>query len=165
MDWECGDMDSTELGFTEGVEGGGRCKWLIDPFDIHQDYTDPTLMALRVSTVLKATVDPPNDSALIAVGIISWNYLAADAAPTQTPDPCPSPIHDCELDWAWLWTVPLVAGTAGVQNIYHFATGPGDDIVSKARRRLGNDRSLLMVVDSYAVGARFHVHARALIKE
>jgi hypothetical protein len=76
---------------------------------------------------------------------------------------CPGPLTNCDFDWAWWWGAPLTSNS-GLQK---FGNGAADtNIISKARRRLGNDQALLVVAEALGeANWDFHMHARVLIKE
>ncbi len=152
MDWYCGDY--------EGVVPAGTavCDWLILPSLLHENTTDPTLMATRVAAQMNIQVQADNTS-IAAIGIIAWNHVD-DIVPVD----CPGPLSNCDFDWIWWYAVPA---TAAVSPGHLWGNGGADTtILSKARRRLGNDSSLLVVVEALGTGSwDFHMHARLLVKE
>ncbi len=149
MDWYCGEAEGT-------VGNSPFCTWLILP-SVIQLLQDPTAMAIRVAAVTSPVSAPGGNTSILAAGIIAWNYLD-----DSVPNPCPGPLTECDADWMWWWAAPDVAGPVIVS-----ANGGADtNILSKARRRLGNDQSLLLVAQTLGpVDHNFHIHARALIKE
>ena len=150
MDWYCGNFD----GIT--VEGVPECAWAILPSELHEETTDPTLMASRVALRNNPVTAPANNAAIAAFGIIAWNYVD-DTVPTM----CPDPLANCDFDWVWWHGSPRVVNDASPEG----NGGSDTQILSKARRRLGNDQSLLFVVSSVGQPWNFHLHARFLIKE
>jgi hypothetical protein len=46
-----------------------------------------------------------------------------------------------------------------------FTAGDYHDRMSKAKRRLGNDKGILLVGETLVTSARIHAHVRCLIKE
>ena len=118
--------------------------------------TDPTAMAIRMFGFVGGTVDSTGDT--VGIGVIAWSYVpGSDAVPAAIP----GPVSDGSADWMWWWVAPFVTqvGTS-------FSFVESDSVInSKARRRLGNDRSLLVVVESVGITANYHYHGRALIKE
>ena len=105
----------------------------------------------------------PVGGSIIALGVIAWDYVDYSVDPAATPEPCPNPLEDCELDWVFLWTLPLV-GTTGAF-LGGNANGPDRDRASKAKRRLGSQSSILVVIASIGVTVNYHAHVRCLIKE
>ncbi len=165
MDWVAGEIDSTTGGAAGSTPG---CSWLCDPGEMVRDFTDPTLMALRVWGQAR-----PNGAttalSVFGLGIISWNFTTdADGVavvPTQCPRLFNLPGQGCQdEDWIYQWIIPSAGGedsTTGRQTV-----NDGADRQSKARRRLGNDRGILFVVQALGVvNYDYHFHARALIKE
>ncbi len=155
MDWYCGDFN----GLIAPGTGNIQCDWLILPSELHEQTTDPTLMATRVALAAEVAGGGTltNNESIVALGIIAWNYVD-DTIPT----PCPGPLRDCDADWIYWWAAPGVPTTSGV---FHTNGGADTNILSKARRRLGNDQSLLIAVESLVQSYNFHLHARCLIKE
>jgi hypothetical protein len=61
------------------------------------------------------------------------------------------------------WLLPSAGGeTSSATFLRYIEDG---DRLSKARRRLGNDKGLLLVAQGAATAYNFHIHIRALIKE
>jgi hypothetical protein len=117
-----------------------------------------------MAVTVTPTAPVASTAAGVAFGVIPWNYVwLGELTPTPPPpiDACPGPFTQCDSDWMWTWYVPAVNGQSIVGN------GSADsNIWSKARRRLGNDRALLLVVESVGDNSwAFHAHGRALIKE
>ncbi len=150
MDWVSGELNEVQVGAT------AFCQWLVLPSYLKENFTDPTAMALRVWATASMTGAGITD-AIAGVGIIAW-----DSVSDATPAPCPGPLTNPELDWMWLWKVP-VTGTTPNTTFYNDRCD--SDRGSKARRKLGNQTSLLIVVQSLVLDFRYHIHARALIKE
>ena len=153
MDWECGDEDGQVAVNTKS------CRWLVAPSILRDGYTDPTLMSTMVwhfARILQASAA----GSIVALGIIVWNGVT-DVDPAG--DECPGPITSCEADWVWLMLYPLVPGSA--TNTLLETGGQELDRRSQAKRKLGNDKGILLVVETVGVAADFHVHTRHLIKE
>ncbi len=157
MDWYCGDFDGTV------ATAENKCKWLIKPSQMHA-LSDPTVMALRMAFIYGiGDAGAATNQSIISFGVIAWNYLSVDGVPDDDPPTdCPSPITQCDADWLWLVDNPFAIGNTGNGGN---AFGPESHVSSKARRRLGNDKSLLLVVDAFASGYNFHAHGRVLVKE
>jgi hypothetical protein len=153
MDWECGDHDAT-------VNAGERsCKWLIPPSELREKYTDPTLMSTMVWLNLSSSAEGGSNVGVAGFGIIVVSAFD-DIEPAGTA--CPGPVTDCSADWVYLNYVPLTLGKIG------FSTMNTElDRRSQAKRRLGNDKGILLVFESFAGGQTFngHAHVRCLIKE
>ena len=152
MDWECGD-------FNGGLAADTRaCHWLVPPSELRDGYTDPTLMATMAWGRFAGTPNSAGDIAAFGIIVVS---AFDDADPVG--DACPGPITDCNADWIYLHYVPYVpfAGSLVV-------SGPDVselDRRSSARRRLGNDKGILLVAENVGIAVDFHWHVRCLIKE
>jgi len=133
--------------------------WHILPSVIQPDLTDPTLMAARAFVGMRTLSYSTALGAFVGIGLIAWNYVD-DATPLQIPS---VQAPDGDFDWIARWV-----------GIVHPSTLPGTDLnpnifdnthLVKARRRLGNDRSLLVVFQTVAVSAYIALDLRTLIKE
>ncbi len=61
---------------------------------------------------------------------------------------CPGPVTDCDADWVYLNYAPGLNG----QNVVAF-NGTDLDRRSQAKRRLGNDKGILLVAEGIALTA------------
>jgi hypothetical protein len=133
--------------------------WHILPSTIQPYLTDPTLMATRAFCAIRTFETPIVPGAFAAIGVIAWNYVT-DFIPLEIPSVL---APDGDMDWIcrWIGVAPqgTPAGTFLNPNIFD------NTHLSKARRRLGNDRSLLIVYQTVDVGADFGLDLRTLIKE
>ncbi len=154
MDWECGDLD-------EAVAADTRvCRWLIPPSVLREGYTDPTLMSTMVWGMVQHTTTGPDVISVAALGIIVVSAFD-DADPVAAA--CPGPITDCDADWVYLFFAPTAVQSASV-----VTTSIGNselDRRSQAKRRLGNDKAILMVAEALNDDYAAHMHVRCLIKE
>ncbi len=152
MDWECGNIDA--------IVGGNKvCKWLIPPSELIAGYTDPTLMSTMVWLTLHTVGASTSNQPIAGFGIIVVTAFS-DAAPTG--DACPGPVTDCDADWVYLNFAPAVNGV-----VVQTTMGSELDRRSQAKRRLGNDKAILLVLEEFSGLANFngHAHVRCLIKE
>ncbi len=158
MDWIKGEIDSTQVGNPSTALPD--CKWLCDPEELRHEFTDPTLMHTKVSGMAINLTAPVDNTAVFALGLIAWNFATDAAGNALTPTQCPRMLDiECQdEDWIWTWYAPL-AYPAG---IVITTIGQSD---SKAMRRLGNDKGLLLVAQSIALNFEYHAHVRCLIKE
>ncbi len=157
MDWYHSISNALIFGDNEVA-----CGWHILPSEIQPFLTDPTLMASRAFVHMLAY----GEVGFAAIGLISWNYID-----DGDPNPCPNPLTpDGDMDWIARWVGPYTTQVgAPVQllnpNIFD------NTHLSKARRRLGNDRSLLIcyAMDDFIIGAgafaSLSLDLRTLIKE
>ncbi len=154
MDWECGEL---EVGLAANEK---FCRWLIPPSELRDKYTDPTLMSSMVWGMMSHTADVADASSLGAFGII---VVSAFDDAELTGANCPGPISDCSADWAYLFLGPTaVAGSSTVS----YSIGSCDlDRRSQAKRRLGNDKAILLVAETKSDFFYMHLHVRCLIKE
>ncbi len=161
MDWISGEIDSDVNGPSTGT---ASCGWLCAA-QLSDQFTDPTLMAMRVWGAARAQ-GPTSPSAVFAMGIISWSFTRAPDGSALVPTECPDLINApgvCQdEDWIYRWYLPSPGGE-GSANIHYLLDN--DDRLSKARRRLGNNMGLLFVVQSKVQTYDYHFHASALIKE
>jgi hypothetical protein len=107
------------------------------------------------------TTSSGSSGGFLAIGMIAWNYVT-DAVPTAADTPSVmSP--DGDMDWIARWVGAATPSTGiGVPlnpNIFD------NTHLVKARRRLGNDRGLLVVFEAVAIGGQFSIDLRTLIKE
>ncbi len=159
MDWIVGHVDSVDIGQAMLAP---TCKWLCDPAELRDEFTDPTLMAVRVA----GQVSPgsaTSGQAAFGFGIIAWNFATDGAGNSLVPTECPRLFDEECQDEDWIYR-NLAVYTSGFTGYF---TVNGEDGLSKARRRLGNDKGLLLVVQSATAADQFnfHYHVRALIKE
>jgi hypothetical protein len=164
MDWVQGEIDSQTMG-----AGSGQmldCAWLCAA-QLSDQFTDPTLMALRIwGSASNTSLTAPNS--VFAVGLIAWSFIRAADGSAAIPTECPDLINlsaavVCQdEDWIYWWYLPSAGNEPG-GTIYYL--NDGGDRISKARRRLGNNMGLLFVVQSAATFYNYHFHAAALIKE
>ncbi len=159
MDWYAGSVNGAVAATSSNVG------WAILPSQLHPE-TDPTLMALRISATIRLGQTAVNGS-IVGVGIIAHPYLttagvASDALPGAANFPTPVTMGDA--DWAYLWLCPEATNIA-LGTICDNQLGPQGLSLSKARRRLGNNQSLLVVIQTISLSVDYHIHVRSLIKE
>ncbi len=161
MDWISGEIDSDVAGLASGF---GQCGWLCAS-QLSDQFTDPTLMAVRVWGSAR-NEQTTGASSVFAMGIIAWNFTRAPDGSAIVPTECPDLINVpgvCQdEDWIYRWFLPS-AGNEPAGTIHYI--NDSEDRMSKARRRLGNDKGLLFVVQSALTNYTYHFHASALIKE
>jgi len=156
MDWYRGSVQGTVSSAAE------VCGWLVLPQAV-ASLTDPTLMACIVSGSLNiASGSAAGD--VVTLAAIAWNFT--DPVTNAVPAPCPSPLTGTvdgqDEDWIWRLDYPLVAGVSGIFNFF----GPVETgLRIRSRRRLGNDRAILLVAAVIGPTVDFHVHQRSLLKE
>ncbi len=152
MDWECAQLATNALP-TDGIS----CAWVVLPSVMRGRYTDPTLMASR--WWLDGTVAAQGAAGgFLGVGLIAW-----DSPTDATPALCPDPLDQCDLDWITrhVWPRAATQGAALLNGVTFDL-----DHLSKAKRRLGNQSSILYVASSTGAGAAtFAADIRVLIKE
>jgi hypothetical protein len=149
-------------GQTGGITKASVCDWLIDPEQLSEQFTNPTLMATRV--VFTARSDHPALDFVdgIAFGLIEWSGKLSNITPTF----CPDVFRDAEMDWV-LRQVFMAAPGNPVGTVYSVVLD--EQYMSKAKRRLETGSGLLMVVststDILNEGYSFSTDVRCLIKE
>ena len=141
-----------------GVSSGATSStYVLLPSVVRADYVDPTIMATRMTFGIYL----PASSAggLVAAGVIAWSDIN-DVVPSDPP----GPITNVNQDWIIRQVFAIPPSYPG-----GFIGGPSLDTAyySKARRRLGNDRGLLLVVENFATGVslNYAVDVRFLLKE
>jgi len=157
MDWWRGTFNSNAAGSSV------QCAWMMLP-SLLQGLSDPTSMAARIAVATR-TLDAATAGDTIAYGVIAWDYV--DPITNAVPVPCPALIRlplEQDLDWLWRYDIPLAAGTpAGI--VDSNSNGPESYVSTRAKRRLGNQSSLLFVAQNVGIGVEFHAHWRVLVKE
>jgi hypothetical protein len=95
------------------------------------------------------------------VGIIRWNGIMANIL--FSPPPSPYGLGGGNFDWMWRWVVLLPQNVASGMVF----TNQGVDILieSKAKRRMGNDNGLLLVVAAIGIGFDWVIDVRYFFKE
>ncbi len=154
MDWECGEHHQILSADSKA------CTWLIPPSQIRERYTDPTLMSTMVWLNMATTAAVGDFETTIGFGIIVVNAFS-DQEPFG--DSCPGPLSDCNADWVYLF-FGTVARVGGGETLFS-PSGDTHDRRSQAKRRLGNDKGILLVSETVVSAARVHAHVRCLIKE
>jgi hypothetical protein len=154
MDWY-----HSESGVNYLFSGSIAAAWHILPSDIQENLTDPTLMATRAFVGMRTETSPTNAVGFLSVGLIAWSYTS-DLEPLEIPSVM-SP--DGDMDWIarWVGVVPYGAPAGFLPNPNIF----DNTHLVKARRRLGNDRSLLIVFQAVDVTGHIGLDLRTLIKE
>jgi hypothetical protein len=132
--------------------------YCLGPLDLRTQYTDPTVLAHQLVSSWKTGEVAPANS-FLAAGAIAWDGDPdTNAVPTETPDP----FGDPEADWLIRQVMPVPPGLAAGSII----TPSADWLTtSKARRRLGNTRGLLIVGEIVGVSASAAIDYRYLIGE
>jgi hypothetical protein len=167
MDWECAQLQLAQLEVGSGASPVIQCAWAVDPVNLRTFYTDPTLMATRWFLSMQYRgASPPAQRIFAAVGLIAWSDIDFQA-PAQGE--CPGPITHCDLDWINRFvfqfpelTAPGTGGPFGLWDTVH---------MSKAKRRLGNDRGILASFESFSLSpstgesVSYGMDVRCLIKE
>jgi len=131
--------------------------WVVEPDFINQNLTDPTLMATRWQGTW---VSGSASDGFFTWGLIAWNFVDPLVVPTDLPDP----ISNSDYDWIARGVGAKFSG-AGLQLFSHDGDS-GGGAISQARRRLGNDSSILFVAATdLFVSATFILDVRCLLKE
>jgi hypothetical protein len=184
MDWA--HRANTHTVGSLGVVAGD---WLMTPDEVQREYTDPTLIRLRIHVavfnpaVIADFADPPGSGQLshVGFGVIKWQGIPSPRSPgfaeaddpafgsgeqgaAALPNPLPDPLTDAELDWIWRWTAILLPGSGTGSTVNY--NGDSRATESQAMRRLGNDSGLLYVVANFTTQTiQTGYDARFLIKE
>ncbi len=151
MDWEF--VQAAQVLPSSSIAG----VWVVLPSRIRNTYTDPTLMASRWFLGMRASV-ATGSAGFAGFGLIAW-----DATTDAIPSPLPDPIQDGELDWINRAIAPLVGVPAETSIDWNL-----DNVhLSKAKRRLGANKGILLVFSTVASSGsiRFGADVRCLIKE
>ncbi len=162
MDWECA-QSSLVLGTAAFGSKNTVCTYAVLPSNLRQFYTDPTLMASRAYLAIRSALNQDSGATFAGIGLIAWDDTNDFCSSVDAPDP----ILDCNLDWINRWVAIFPSGS----NAGTFANPNIFDIthLSKAKRRLGNQKGLLLTFSAYTTGAvntiSFGIDIRCLIKE
>ncbi len=138
MDWE----NARTLANLNGT--GIICNYALPPSELREQYTDPTLIALRVWGQFRQTTTP-GTSQFAAIGMIAWTD-ANDLVPSD----CPGPLSNGDMDWIVRYVVPIWS-TSGTLIIAPVTFDIAHSI--KSKRRLGSDKGLLVVFENAAVAS------------
>jgi hypothetical protein len=163
MDWVCAQVFFRFLQVNRKAGG-----YVLTAEQNRFDFTDPTLMASRwFMNFGRDTAGAITEPVQLAMGLIAWSDH--DGAPPIEAE-LPGPLSDCNLDWINRYVITFPATT-----VSNPSDGPGptwdNTHLSKAKRRLGNDRGLLLVFEAgsetSSVIEQFNatVDVRCLIKE
>ncbi len=141
------------------VAGTPMCSWAILPSVIDTELVDPTVIMCRIAYLISNATQPANNSSVFALGLIRWNFID-DTIPTQ----CPRPLTDVDADWLY-WAASPYTSQVPAGSLGSNGSGPESLVRTKAKRKLGNDSSLLWSVEVGAgsVSVNFHMHGRALL--
>jgi hypothetical protein len=148
--------------------------WVVDPLVMREDYTDPTLMASRWFVEVTEAQPPTGfglPTATVGVGLIAWDATLSEGLEGPDALDLPRPVGDTDYDWIQRFVCHF-----GPDNDKDNRVRRNDwDLVhlSKAKRRLGNSRSILMVAEAVSFDAgssisglySVEVDVRCLIKE
>ncbi len=151
MDWGGGFVTATFTGTSVASA------YLLPPLAARNSYVDPTIMRILMRFGLRIDFVSSNNSAIVA-GVIAWDDVN-DTVPTDPPLPFANP----ELDW--MIRSPILLPTAAAQGSVVYQQ---DDTFaqSSAKRRLGNQSGLLLVVQSGSnATVSWGVDVRYLLKE
>jgi len=161
MDWECAQLTVPNINSND--PGAIIGAYAVLPSTLRQFYTDPTLMATRFfgNAVLKNT-GAIAVAQYIGVGVIAW-----DDKDDFVDDP-PGPLSDCNLDWIARWVGAFPVGFIGPATANFNFTDLTH--LSKSKRRLGNQKGLLVTFEALSIGVGtlsfgVAVDVRFLIKE
>ena len=153
MDW-AGGQTGAVISLAPNTFSAG---YIVSPSTIRTEYTDPTLVRTRGMAIFGRT-----QAGFIAgaIGIIDWPDVD-DVTPAAADIPLPASFAD--MDWIWykhLLGQPVVVSSQ-LKDI-------DIEIDSKAMRRLGNRKGILLVVQSLAISTAtftFGFGARCLLKD
>jgi outer membrane receptor protein involved in Fe transport len=152
-------MDWVSLQYGAQLNGGTSvCNWVVLPSELADIFTDPTLMASRAVFSARTSGVQFNLQGNIGYGLIEWSSVD-DAL----PNPCPDVFIDGDFDWIQriVFGAPQNSDAGSL-----FTTILDEQYMSKAKRRLETNNSLLAVV-SNDTGAFITttLDLRCLIKE
>ncbi len=136
-----------------------QCDWVISPLEVAAQFTNPTLMATRMKTMVNKTDGIGASFAsqnLMGVGLIEW--MAADDI---LPAVCPDVFLDADFDWIIRQVWPIAGGVVEYQGEVFF----DDEYKSSAKRRLETGSGILVVFTNENVSGAFQSDIRCLIKE
>jgi hypothetical protein len=140
-------------------------QWVIDPTEIEEKYTDPTLMATRCKVYVYIPSSTPTAPlfGMFGYGIIAWDS-ASGAVPFGPA--VPDPLIQGHFDWIARVIFPFPPNLTGSTLISNMARQEfGEDYISKARRRIPTGTGILAVASVDTTTVRFGADTRVLIKE
>jgi len=131
--------------------------YVLPPSTVRDFFHDPTLMLSRLVWQIRQGATQATTAGFWGIGLIAWSDVN-DTVPTDPP----GPVTDGYLDWIFNHITPVPIGTAAL--LY----GPPDNasIISKAKRRLGDDKGILLCLETVGMtgGAAVAAYWRGLIK-
>ena len=142
MDWI-----GAATGATQVLAAGTRnAQYLVLPSELQAQFTDPTLMRTVAQADIRSLVA---GTIFGAVGIITWDDVN-DTPPAagEAPGPFANPNAD------WLWHSYFFNANGGLVVQATFSDGFATRADSKARRRLGTHRGILMVVENSSLSGQ-----------
>jgi hypothetical protein len=138
MDW----TGASANGYGGSFVKGANAAWVLLPTVLRDDFTDPTLMVTRAKWVLWMFTTTNAAGSLYGAGIIDWSSLD-DFVFSFSEILAMNPTTRQDMDWIWR-VVYLIPGGMPVGI---FAAGqPDSELMSKARRRMGNNKGFLLVI-------------------
>ncbi len=132
--------------------------YVLLPTDVRTFFTDPTLIRTLMSTTMLSFAGTTGLAGTVGVGLIAWDDI------NDTPDDVPCPITDANLDWVIRHIHPVPTN----EPVNTLVTFPQLDMMfeSKAMRRLGNTKGLLLAFENASFGGwSFATDVRFLVKE
>lgn len=160
MDW--GNQYTTAGG--NGIQigpSGASYSWLLDPITASSEYVDPTIMAVRFSWLLMGPAAAYASGGQVVAGIMTFTSPNG-ALPTGFGV---GPASSAYLDWM-LRSVSWLPQNGNANLAVFFHNENPQNCYTKAKRRLGNGKGLLLVIENLTgqtIQARYD--CRYLLKE
>ncbi len=152
MDWEY--ISANAANQSSGLKVATQ---VVTSTELNAEYTDPTLMGALL--ICQAITQSVSLGGAIGFGLIAWDDFN-NTPPASTE--APGPITNGNLDWI-------------LRQVFPIASGLGSSVVisdvldmhsrSRARRRLGSSRTVLLVVEGTGANFNWSADVRVLIKE
>ncbi len=131
---------------------------VVSSTELNAEYTDPTLMGALMVCAARSASDNTNSAGVVAFGLIAWDDI--NNTPPVTTE-CPGPITNGNLDWILRTALPFNGPVGSITSV-----NLDGQFRSKARRRLGSSRTVLLVVEALGLAVTsFTADVRVLIKE
>ena len=151
MDWI-----GSSLSLTQSLAANTTvAHYIVLPSEVRDQFIDPTLICTRGSFAAYAAAAP----VMAAIGIIDW--MDQDDTPPASAD-APSPLTATH-DWIWHSFLQVPTGAGATLSTF----GQADGIDSKAMRRLGGRKGILLVISNLVTSASFNYlfGVRCLLKD
>ncbi len=140
MDW----IGSSTAAVITVAPGAVNAQYLVLPSEVQEQFTDPTLVRTRGDLIVTSALFA-SGFMRAAVGIIPWDD--SNDTPPVSPE-TPSPLSSTSMDWIWHDWIFQPVSTGNLSYQASIGSAGGTAVDSKAMRRLGGRRGILLVLEN-----------------